>query len=156
MLSGTPRTFIGSTTFTVTGMTCGHCERAVTEEISAVDGVESVTVDLATGSVTVTAAAGRPRRHRRRGRRGRLRPRPLTRPLPPTEATGLTRTPRRRPAHPQPPVPKPAKESAVTIAHEYYVRYREQELIQEAQRARLVRCLQPSRPWRRRSRRSCA
>ena len=45
MLSGTPRTFVGSTTFTVTGMTCAHCQRAVTEEISAVDGVETVTVD---------------------------------------------------------------------------------------------------------------
>ncbi len=55
MLSSTPRTFIGSTTFTVTGMTCAHCQRAVTEEISAVAGVESVTVDLASGSVTVTA-----------------------------------------------------------------------------------------------------
>ncbi len=55
MLSGTPRTLIGSTTFTVTGMTCAHCQRAVTEEISAVAGVESVTVDLASGSVTVTA-----------------------------------------------------------------------------------------------------
>jgi copper chaperone CopZ len=55
MLYGTPRTFIGSTTFSVTGMTCAHCRRAVTEEISAVAGVESVTVDLATGSVTVTA-----------------------------------------------------------------------------------------------------
>ncbi len=55
MLSSTPRTFIGSTTFTVTGMTCGHCQRAVAEEISAVDGVESVTVDPASGTVTVTA-----------------------------------------------------------------------------------------------------
>ena len=55
MLSATPRTFIGSTTFTVDGMTCAHCQRAVTEEISAVDGVESVSVNLATGSVTVTA-----------------------------------------------------------------------------------------------------
>ena len=55
MLSSTPRTFIGSTTFTVTGMTCAHCRRAVTEEIAAVDGVESVAVDLATGTVTVTA-----------------------------------------------------------------------------------------------------
>ena len=55
MLSSTPRTFIGSTTFTVTGMTCGHCQRAVTQEIAAVDGVASVTVDLTTGSVTVTA-----------------------------------------------------------------------------------------------------
>jgi copper chaperone CopZ len=56
MLSSTPHTFVGSTTFTVTGMTCEHCRRAVTEEISAVEGVESVTVDLATGTVTVAAS----------------------------------------------------------------------------------------------------
>ncbi|MFJ6563132.1 heavy-metal-associated domain-containing protein [Streptomyces sp. NPDC091412] len=56
MLSGTPRTFIGSTTFEVSGMTCAHCARSVTEEISSVAGVESVTVDLATRSVTVTAS----------------------------------------------------------------------------------------------------
>jgi copper chaperone CopZ len=55
MLSSTPHTFIGPTTFTVTGMTCAHCRRAVTEEIAAVDGVDSVVVDLATGTVTVTA-----------------------------------------------------------------------------------------------------
>ena len=53
MLSDTPRTFIGSTTFAVTGMTCDHCRRAVTQEISAVEGVESVAVDLASGTVTV-------------------------------------------------------------------------------------------------------
>jgi copper chaperone CopZ len=56
MLSHTPRTFIGSTTFTVNGMTCSHCERAVTEEICAVPGVAGVTVDLPTGTVTVTAS----------------------------------------------------------------------------------------------------
>ena len=55
MLTDTPRTFIGSTTFTVTGMTCDHCRRAVTAEIAAVDGVETVAVDLASGIVTVTA-----------------------------------------------------------------------------------------------------
>jgi copper ion binding protein len=55
MLSGTPRTFVGATTFQVTGMTCDHCRRAVTEEIAAVDGVETVTVDVASGTVTVTA-----------------------------------------------------------------------------------------------------
>ena len=60
MLSSTPRTFIGSTTFTVTGMTCAHCQRAVTEEISGVDGVESVAVDPASGTVTVTVTADRP------------------------------------------------------------------------------------------------
>ena len=38
-------------------MTCGHCVNAVTEEVSAIEGVESVDVDLATGTVTVSAAA---------------------------------------------------------------------------------------------------
>ena len=56
MLSSTPRTFVGSTTFTVTGMTCDHCRRAVAQEISAVEGVESVTVDVTTGTVTITAS----------------------------------------------------------------------------------------------------
>jgi copper chaperone CopZ len=55
MLASTPRTFIGATAFQVTGMTCGHCQRAVTEEISRIPGIQGVTVDLATGSVTVTA-----------------------------------------------------------------------------------------------------
>ena len=56
MLYATPHTFIGSTTFQVTGMTCAHCQRAVNDEIAAVDGVETVSVDLASGTVTVTAA----------------------------------------------------------------------------------------------------
>jgi copper chaperone CopZ len=56
MLSSTPRTFVGSTTFSVRGMTCAHCERAVTAGISGVAGVESVAVDAATGTVTVTAS----------------------------------------------------------------------------------------------------
>ncbi|HEY1002711.1 MAG TPA: heavy metal-associated domain-containing protein [Streptosporangiaceae bacterium] len=55
MLEDTPRTFVGATTFQVTGMSCDHCQRAVTEEISQVPGVQGITVDLATGSVTVTA-----------------------------------------------------------------------------------------------------
>jgi len=54
MLDSTPRTFIGATTFQVTGMTCDHCQRAVTEEISRIPGIQGVAVDLATGSVTVT------------------------------------------------------------------------------------------------------
>jgi len=57
MRNDTPRTFVGTTTFAVTGMTCGHCERAVTTEISAIDGVDTVTVDLASGAVTVTATS---------------------------------------------------------------------------------------------------
>ena len=55
MLNGTPHTFVGATAFQVTGMTCAHCQRAVTQEISAVAGVESVDVDLDSGTVTVTA-----------------------------------------------------------------------------------------------------
>src|SRR5215212_7852426 len=35
MLSSTPRTFVGSTTFTVDRMTCDHCRRAVTDETPA-------------------------------------------------------------------------------------------------------------------------
>jgi copper chaperone CopZ len=42
-------------TFTVSGMTCGHCVAAVTEELSAIDGVSDVAVDLASGGVTVTS-----------------------------------------------------------------------------------------------------
>ena len=42
-------------TWTVTGMTCGHCVASVTEEVSEIDGVEDVAVDLATGAVTVTS-----------------------------------------------------------------------------------------------------
>ena len=42
-------------TFTVTGMTCGHCVASVTEEVGEVPGVESVDVVLETGTVTVTS-----------------------------------------------------------------------------------------------------
>jgi copper chaperone len=44
----------GTTTYEVEGMTCGHCVQAVTEEVSAVPGVEDVDVDLTTGTVAVT------------------------------------------------------------------------------------------------------
>jgi copper chaperone len=57
MLNATPHTFVGTTTFTVAGMTCSHCERAVTEQIRRVAGVQTVNVHLASGSVSVTATA---------------------------------------------------------------------------------------------------
>ncbi|MEX2291071.1 MAG: heavy-metal-associated domain-containing protein [Mycobacteriales bacterium] len=41
-------------TYTVTGMTCGHCVSSVSEEVGAVAGVSSVDVVLETGAVTVT------------------------------------------------------------------------------------------------------
>lgn len=40
-------------TFKVTGMTCGHCVQAVTEELTRLPGVHGVRVDLGTGAVTV-------------------------------------------------------------------------------------------------------
>jgi copper chaperone CopZ len=42
-----------TTTYTVTGMSCDHCVRAVTDEVSDVAGVTGVDVDLATGRVHV-------------------------------------------------------------------------------------------------------
>jgi copper chaperone len=45
-----------TSTWTVTGMTCGHCVASVREEIGEIDGVESVDVVLETGEVTVTSA----------------------------------------------------------------------------------------------------
>lgn len=42
-----------TTIFTVTGMTCEHCVAAVTEEVSKLDHVTHVDVDLASGAVTV-------------------------------------------------------------------------------------------------------
>jgi copper chaperone CopZ len=46
-----------TTTYTVTGMSCEHCVRAVTGELSALPGVADVRVDLGTGAVTVTSEA---------------------------------------------------------------------------------------------------
>ncbi|HET7278229.1 MAG TPA: heavy metal-associated domain-containing protein [Dermatophilaceae bacterium] len=46
--------------FKVTGMTCGHCVSAVTEEISALDGVSEVSVALVpSGTSTVEVTADR-------------------------------------------------------------------------------------------------
>ena len=44
-------------TYTVTGMTCGHCAASVTEEISEIPGVENVDVVVETGAVTVSSTA---------------------------------------------------------------------------------------------------
>jgi len=42
-----------TSTYTVNGMSCGHCVAAVTEELSKLDGVSHVDVDLGSGRVTV-------------------------------------------------------------------------------------------------------
>ncbi|MET8438337.1 heavy-metal-associated domain-containing protein [Streptomyces sp900116325] len=44
-----------TTVYQVTGMTCGHCEGAVSEEISGIEGVASVKAVAATGQVTVVS-----------------------------------------------------------------------------------------------------
>jgi copper chaperone CopZ len=41
-------------TYNVPGIHCGHCERAVKDEVAAVRGVASVDVDLEAKLVTVT------------------------------------------------------------------------------------------------------
>ena len=46
--------------FDVVGLTCGHCASAVTEELTALDGVTDVTVDLVAGGTSaVTVQASR-------------------------------------------------------------------------------------------------
>lgn len=40
----------------VEGMTCEHCVASVTEEVAELAGVDEVSVDLATGSLTVDSA----------------------------------------------------------------------------------------------------
>lgn len=45
------------TNYKITGMTCGHCVNAVTEEVSEIDGVTSVDVQLEGGKMAVTSDA---------------------------------------------------------------------------------------------------
>ncbi|MBB6553613.1 heavy-metal-associated domain-containing protein [Nonomuraea rubra] len=44
---------MSTSTYTVKGMTCGHCVSSVKEEVGEVAGVTGVEVDLATGLLTV-------------------------------------------------------------------------------------------------------
>jgi len=46
-----------TTTYKVSGMSCGHCEGAVTGELSEIEGVTSVKAVASAGEVTVTSAA---------------------------------------------------------------------------------------------------
>ncbi len=41
--------------YTVTGMTCGHCVTAVSDELAKLPGVTGVDVDLASGRVLVVS-----------------------------------------------------------------------------------------------------
>ncbi len=42
-----------TSTYDVSGMTCGHCAHAVRTEVEAIDGVTGVSVDVETGKVSV-------------------------------------------------------------------------------------------------------
>jgi copper chaperone len=46
-----------TTTYTVVGMTCGHCVSSVKEEVGHVPGVADVDVDLGSGGLTVISDA---------------------------------------------------------------------------------------------------
>ena len=41
--------------YVVTGMTCGHCELSVREEVGQLSGVQAVDVSAETGRLVVTA-----------------------------------------------------------------------------------------------------
>ncbi|GAB2526448.1 heavy-metal-associated domain-containing protein [Paramicrobacterium agarici] len=43
--------------YQVTGMTCGHCEMSVREEVSQIPGVEHIDVSAETGKLVVTSSA---------------------------------------------------------------------------------------------------
>jgi len=48
---------MATSTYTVTGMTCDHCISAVTQELSDITGVTKVSIELASGQVTVESDA---------------------------------------------------------------------------------------------------
>ncbi|WP_030143158.1 heavy-metal-associated domain-containing protein [Mycetocola saprophilus] len=48
---------MATTEYRVTGMTCGHCESSVREEIEQIAGVEDIRVSVQTGELVITSAA---------------------------------------------------------------------------------------------------
>ncbi|WP_150460500.1 heavy-metal-associated domain-containing protein [Nesterenkonia ebinurensis] len=44
--------------FTVTGMSCSHCESAVRSELAELNGIQEISVSAAAGELTVTLAEG--------------------------------------------------------------------------------------------------
>lgn len=47
---------MSTSTYAVTGMTCGHCELSVREEVSEIAGVQDVEVSAQTGTLVVTSS----------------------------------------------------------------------------------------------------
>lgn len=46
---------MNTTEYQVTGMTCGHCEMSIREEVSTVPGVQDIDVSAQTGKLVVTS-----------------------------------------------------------------------------------------------------
>lgn len=47
-----------TTTLKIKGMSCGHCQKAVTDALAALEGVTKVEVDLEAGKAVVTHEGG--------------------------------------------------------------------------------------------------
>lgn len=45
-----------TTEYQVTGMTCGHCEMSIREEVEQIAGVEEIQVSAQSGKLVVTSA----------------------------------------------------------------------------------------------------
>jgi copper chaperone len=48
---------MAETTYTVPGISCGHCKSAIETEVGALDGIDSVVVDIDTKQVAVVGSA---------------------------------------------------------------------------------------------------
>jgi copper chaperone CopZ len=48
---------MAETTYTVPGISCGHCKSAIETEVGALDGIESVVVDIDAKQVAVVGSA---------------------------------------------------------------------------------------------------
>jgi copper chaperone len=59
MLFSTDQELIMNQTFTVQGMTCGHCEKAVTEAVQSLDPQAQVKIDRPAGKVEVQSTQPR-------------------------------------------------------------------------------------------------
>lgn len=48
---------MATNTYQVTGMTCGHCEMSIREEVAEIPGVEDIQVSAQTGTLIVTGSS---------------------------------------------------------------------------------------------------
>ena len=47
---------MSTTEYQVTGMTCGHCEMSIREEVSQIPGIDGIEVSALTGKLVVSSA----------------------------------------------------------------------------------------------------